>query len=147
MHQIESWRSKECMERAAENSNFDILLCKTPLFICKSRCTEDLKWLFLDSIHLLMSKSQHSSIKLNVVFFKIHRNFQNTKIWSDMIQFKPSKVSNLGFLRIPVYFEKYHIEFDTRMLTFGHEKMYGIKKQSFQVLCTPRFAPEKWCFT
>ena len=109
MHQIESWRSKECMERAAENSNFDILLCKTPLFRCKSRCTEDLKWLFLDSIHLLMSKSQHSSIKLNVVFFKIHRNFQKTKIWSEMVQFEPSKVSNLGFLRIPVYFWKINV--------------------------------------
>ena len=55
--------------------------------------------------------------------------------------------SVFGILKIPVYFEKYHIEFNTRMLTFGHEKMYGIKKQSFQVLCTPRFANEKWCFT
>ena len=135
------------MEKAAQNSNFDILLCKTPLFICKSRCTEDLKWLFLDSIHLLMSKSQHSSIKLNVVFFKIHRNFQKTKIWSEMVQFEPSKVSNLGFLRIPKYFEKYHIEFSTKKLTFAHEKMYGIKKQSFQVLCPAIFAHEKCCFT
>ena len=48
-----------------------------------------------------------------------------------MVQFEPSKVSNLGFLRIPKYFEKYHIEFSTKKLTFAHEKMYGNKKQSF----------------
>ena len=135
------------MEGVAENSNFDILLCKRALFRCKSSCTEDLKWLFLDSIHLLMCKSQYFSTKLTVVFFKIHKNSQNTKIWSEMVQFEPSKVSNLGFLRIPVYFEKYHIEFGTRKLTFAHEKMYGNKNQSFLDLCTARFTPEKWCFT
>ena len=54
---------------------------------------------------------------------------------------------DFDFFKIPVYFEKYHIEFGARILTFAQEKMYGIKKQLFQVLCTPRFAPEKWCFT
>ena len=48
-----------------------------------------------------------------------------------MVQFEPSKVTNLGFLRIPVYFEKYHIDFGTNKLTFVHEKKYGNKKQSF----------------
>ena len=48
-----------------------------------------------------------------------------------MVQFEPSKVSNLGFLKIPVYFEQYHIKFGTRKLTFAHEKMYGNKKKSF----------------
>ena len=48
-----------------------------------------------------------------------------------MVQFEPSKVSNLGFLKIPVYFEQYHIEFGTRKLTFAIDKMYGNKKQSF----------------
>ena len=130
-HQLDLLGSKQCMEQFTENSNFDILLSKTPIFRCKSSCTEVLKWLFLVSIHLLMCKSQLSSTKLNVVFFKIHRNFQKTKIWSEMVQFEPSKVSNLGFLKIPVHFEQYHIEFGTGKLTFTHEKMYGNKKQSF----------------
>ena len=64
-----------------------------------------------------------------------------------MVQFVPSKVSNFGFLRILLYFEKYHIEFGTKMLTFALEKMIGIKKQSFEDLCTARFAGEKCCFT
>ena len=63
-----------------------------------------------------------------------------------MVQFEPSKVTNLGFLRIPMYFEKYHIEFGTRIFTSTHEKMYEITKQSFQDLCTARFALEKCCF-
>ena len=144
-HQLDSLVARQCMKKFTENSNFAILLCKTPLYRCKSSCTEVLKWLFLVSIHL-MCKSQLSWTKLNVVFFKIHRNFQKTKIWSEMVQFEPSKVSNLGFLKISVYFEKDHIEFGTRKLTFAHQKMYGNKKQSFQVLCTPKFVPEKWCF-
>ena len=55
--------------------------------------------------------------------------------------------SDFVFLRIPVYFEKYHADIVTRMLTFAHEEMYGIKKLSFQVLCPARFTPEKCCFT
>ena len=47
------------------------------------------------------------------------------------------------FLKIFMYFEKYHIEFGTRMSTFVNEKIYGSKKQSFHVLYTARFAPEK----
>ena len=142
MDQIDSWRSKECIERAAENSNFDILLCKTPRFRCKSRCTEDLKWLFLDSILLVMCKSQHSSTKLNVVFFKIHWNSQKTRI-RDFSRVKLDHfTSDFGFLRIPIYFKEYHIELRTRILTSTHEKMYEITKQSFQDLCTARFALE-----
>ena len=41
-----------------------------------------------------------------------------------------------------MFLEKYHIEFGTRKLVFSHEKMYGVKKQLFQVLCAARFAPE-----
>ena len=114
-----------------EISSFDILLYKTALFKCKSSCTKVLKRLFCDFIHLLMCRSQYSSTKLNEIFFKIHGNSQKTKIRSEMVQFDPSKVSNFGFLRISVYFEKHHTEFGTRTLTFTHEKMYGIKKKSF----------------
>ena len=146
-HQYDLFRSKECMDRFTENSTFDILLCKSALFRCKSSWTEDLKWQFLDSIHLLMCKSQYSSNNDSVVFFKIHWNSQKTKIRSETVQFDPSKVFNFCFLRIPEYSKKYHNEFDTKMLTFAHEKMYGIKKQSFQVLCPAIFAHEKYCFT
>ena len=130
-HQISSRGPKQCMERFHENNNFDILLCKTALFQCKSSCTEVFKWLFCDFIHLLMYRSQYSSTKLNVIFFKIHGNSQKTKIRCEMVQFDPWKVSNFGFLRISAYFEKHHTEFGTRTLTFTHEKMYGIKKKSF----------------
>ena len=82
-----------------------------------------------------------------MVFFKIHRNSQKIKLSSEMVQFLPSKVSNFVLLRIPVYFEKYHIEFGTKMLTFALEKMIEMKKQSFEDLCTARFAPEKLCST
>ena len=146
-HQLDLLGSKQCMEQFTENSNFDILLSKTLIFKCKSSCTEVLKRLFCDFIHLLMCRSQYSSTKLNVIFFEIYGNSQKTKIRCEMVQFDPWKVSNSGFLRISVYFEKHHVEFGTRMLTFAHDKKYRIKKQSFEVLCTPRFAPKKWCFT
>ena len=53
-----------------------------------------------------------------------------------MVQFVPLKVFNFGFLRIPINFEKYLIEFGTRILTFKLDKMLGIKKKSSEDLCT-----------
>ena len=79
-HQIDSLGSEQCMKRFTKNSNFDVSLCKTALFLCKSSCTEFLKWLFPDSIHLLICKIQRSSSKLNVVVLQIHVNSKNIKI-------------------------------------------------------------------
>ena len=44
-----------------------------------------------------------------------------------MVQFEPLKVSDFSILRFPMCFEKYHVEFGTRKLTFAHENVYRIK--------------------
>ena len=70
------------------------------------------------------------------------KHFNQEQMFLSLTSFDTS--TRVQLCKLPHW--KYHIKFVTRMLTFAHEEMYGIKKQSFQVLCTARFAPDECCY-
>ena len=62
-------------------------------------------------------------------------------------KFDPLKVSNFGFLRIPINFIQWENKFGTRMLTLAHEKIPKSTKAHFTKAVPPRFPPEHCFFT
>ena len=99
-------------------------------------------------LNLISSKdSYYSFSSINQELKKENKNIFNQKKWSKINVINTNNEFIILPSKIPEYLKKYHNEFDTKILTFAHEKMYGIKKQSFQVLCPAIFAHEKCCFT